>query len=70
MFILHFLIVGYIFSQIQTPIDCVSAIYVVLSKRRGHVTADVPKPGTPIYIVKVRLTNYISEMSVINPTDL
>lgn len=42
--------------QIQTPIDCVSAIYTVLSRRRGHVTADVPKPGTPIYIVKVRDT--------------
>lgn len=42
--------------QIQTPIDCVSAIYTVLSRRRGHVTADVPKPGTPIYIVKVRNT--------------
>lgn len=39
--------------QIQTPIDCVSAIYTVLSRRRGHVTADVPKPGTPAYIVKV-----------------
>ncbi|MFS7897289.1 putative elongation factor EFG, domain V, EF-G domain III/V [Helianthus anomalus] len=41
----------YIF-QIQTPIDCVSAIYTVLSRRRGHITADVPQPGTPAYIVK------------------
>jgi hypothetical protein len=24
----------------------------VLSRRRGHVTADLPKPGTPIFIVK------------------
>lgn len=40
-------------SQIQTPIDCVSAIYTVLSRRRGHVTADVPQPGTPAYLVKV-----------------
>lgn len=40
-------------NQIQTPIDCVSAIYTVLSRRRGHVTADVPQPGTPAYIVKV-----------------
>lgn len=31
-----------------------SAIYTVLSRRRGHVTADVPKPGTPVYVVKVR----------------
>jgi len=40
-------------NQIQTPIDCVSAIYTVLSRRRGHVTADVPQPGTPAYLVKV-----------------
>lgn len=40
--------------QIQTPADCMSAIYTVLSRRRGHVTADVPKPGTPVYIVKVK----------------
>lgn len=32
--------------------DCIAAIYTVLAKRRGHVTADVPKPGTPIFIVK------------------
>lgn len=43
----------WLFCQIQTPIDCVSAIYTVLSRRRGHVTADVPQPGTPAYIVKV-----------------
>ncbi|KAB1995875.1 hypothetical protein ES319_D13G191500v1 [Gossypium barbadense] len=41
--------------EIQTPIDCVSAIYTVLSCRRGHVTADVPQPGTPAYIVKAFL---------------
>ncbi|ONK68357.1 uncharacterized protein A4U43_C05F10570 [Asparagus officinalis] len=43
------------YVEIQTPIDCVSAIYTVLSRRRGHVTADVPKPGTPAYIVKAFL---------------
>lgn len=42
-----------VMSQIQTPIDCVTAIYTVLSRRRGHVTSDVPQPGTPAYIVKV-----------------
>lgn len=35
--------------------DCITAIYAVLAKRRGHVTADVPKPGTPIFIVKAFL---------------
>ena len=27
----------------------------MLAKRRGHVTADVPRPGTPIFIVKAFL---------------
>ncbi|KAL6504389.1 hypothetical protein OROGR_026312 [Orobanche gracilis] len=43
------------YVEMQTPIDCVSAIYTVLSRRRGHVTADVPQPGTPTYIVKAFL---------------
>lgn len=43
------------FVEIQTPADCISAIYTVLAKRRGHVTADVPKPGTPIFLVKAFL---------------
>jgi len=40
------------YSEIQAPADCVSAIYTVLSKRRGHVTQDVPKPGSPLYTIK------------------
>ncbi|CAK8535436.1 unnamed protein product [Lathyrus sativus] len=43
------------YVEIQTPIDYVSAIYTVLSRRRGHVTADVPQPGTPVYLVKAFL---------------
>ncbi|CAJ2634592.1 116 kDa U5 small nuclear ribonucleoprotein component [Trifolium pratense] len=43
------------YVEIQTPIDCVSAIYTVLSRRRGHVTGDVPQPGTPAYLVKAYL---------------
>ena len=43
------------YVEIQTPADCISAIYTVLAKRRGHVTADVPKAGTPIFIVKAFL---------------
>jgi 116 kDa U5 small nuclear ribonucleoprotein component len=38
--------------EIQSPADCMSAIYTVLSKRRGHVVSDAPKPGTPVYTVK------------------
>ena len=41
--------------EIQTPADCVSAIYNVLSKRRGHVVSDAAVPGTPTYAVKALL---------------
>lgn len=40
------------FVEIQAPADCVTAIYTVLSRRRGHVTQDAPKPGSPLYTVK------------------
>ncbi|OTF79195.1 hypothetical protein BLA29_011840, partial [Euroglyphus maynei] len=37
------------------PADCVSAVYTVLAKRRGHITQDVPVPGSPLYTVKAFL---------------
>jgi len=37
--------------EIQAPADCVNAVYSVLARRRGHVTASTPKPGTPLYTV-------------------
>ncbi len=40
------------YVEIQAPADCVTAIYTVLSRRRGHVTQDAPKPGSPLYTVK------------------
>lgn len=40
------------FVEIQAPADCVAPIYTVLSRRRGHVTQDEPKPGSPLYTVK------------------
>ncbi|OIT30916.1 110 kda u5 small nuclear ribonucleoprotein component clo [Nicotiana attenuata] len=43
------------YVEIQTSMLCRSAIYTVLSRRRGRVTADVPHPGTPAYIVKALL---------------
>ncbi|RYH14994.1 GTP-binding protein [archaeon] len=39
-------------TEIQAPADCVQAIYPVLSRRRGHVVGDTPKPGTPFYTIK------------------
>ncbi|KAJ3132209.1 hypothetical protein HK100_005574 [Physocladia obscura] len=40
------------FVEIQAPADCVAAVYDVLARRRGHVTQDLPKPGSPLYTVK------------------
>ena len=38
--------------QVVAPGDCVSAVYTVLGRRRGHVTQDAPLAGMPLYIVK------------------
>lgn len=39
------------FVEIQAPQDCIPMIYEVLARRRGHVTKDIPKPGSPLYTV-------------------
>jgi U5 small nuclear ribonucleoprotein component len=41
--------------EIQTTADVVSAIYNVLARRRGHVTEEKPKAGSPLYTVKAFL---------------
>jgi len=43
------------FSEIHCPADCVAAVYNVLSRRRGHVVRDLPKPGSPMYVVHAYL---------------
>uniref|UniRef100_A0A8C2DJE3 116 kDa U5 small nuclear ribonucleoprotein component n=1 Tax=Cyprinus carpio TaxID=7962 RepID=A0A8C2DJE3_CYPCA len=42
----------YYFVEVQAPADCVSAVYTVLARRRGHVTQDAPIPGSPLYAIK------------------
>lgn len=42
----------YYYVEVQAPADCVSAVYTVLARRRGHVTQDAPIPGSPMYIIK------------------
>ncbi|XP_037094775.1 LOW QUALITY PROTEIN: 116 kDa U5 small nuclear ribonucleoprotein component-like [Pollicipes pollicipes] len=42
----------YYFVEVQAPADCVSAVYTVLARRRGHVTQDAPVPGSPLYTIK------------------
>ncbi|OQR98149.1 U5 small nuclear ribonucleoprotein component [Achlya hypogyna] len=38
--------------EIQCPADTVSTLYQVLSRRRGHITQDTPKAGSPMYTVR------------------
>ncbi|KAF0699588.1 Aste57867_9839 [Aphanomyces stellatus] len=38
--------------EIQCPADTVSTLYQVLTKRRGHITHDAPKAGSPMYTVR------------------
>lgn len=38
--------------EVQCPADCISAISSVLTRRRGHVVASTPKPGTPFFSVQ------------------
>nr|CAB3241367.1 116 kDa U5 small nuclear ribonucleoprotein component [Phallusia mammillata] len=42
----------YMFVEVMAPADCVSAVYTVLARRRGHVTQDAPVPGSPLYTIK------------------
>lgn len=42
----------YMFVEVIAPADCVSAVYNVLGRRRGHVTQDAPVPGSPLYTIK------------------
>ncbi|GAB6026747.1 U5 small nuclear ribonucleoprotein component [Chamberlinius hualienensis] len=45
----------YYFVEVQAPADCVSAVYTVLARRRGHVTKDAPVPGSPLYTINAFL---------------
>ncbi|CAK4634842.1 hypothetical protein LEN26_007633 [Aphanomyces euteiches] len=38
--------------EIECPADTVSTLYQVLTKRRGHITHDAPKAGSPMYTVR------------------
>lgn len=42
----------YLFVEVQAPADCVTSVYTVLARRRGHVTQDAPIPGSPLYTIK------------------
>ena len=38
--------------QVQDPADNIDAVSKLLDRRRGHVVSDVPKPGSPFYVVR------------------
>ncbi|KDO32575.1 hypothetical protein SPRG_03049 [Saprolegnia parasitica CBS 223.65] len=38
--------------EIQCPADTVATLYQVLTRRRGHITQDTPKAGSPMYTVR------------------
>ncbi|CAI4232119.1 unnamed protein product [Auanema sp. JU1783] len=38
--------------EVIAPADCVSSVYNVLAKRRGHVNKDAPLPGSPMYTIQ------------------
>lgn len=42
----------YYYCEVIAPADCVSSVYSVLAKRRGHVTQDAPVAGSPLYVLK------------------
>ena len=42
-------------TEIMCPMDCISAIYTILARRRGHVNSELPKPGTPFYIINANI---------------
>ncbi|XP_055327870.1 116 kDa U5 small nuclear ribonucleoprotein component-like [Paramacrobiotus metropolitanus] len=42
----------YLYVEAIAPADCVSPLYTVLGRRRGHVTSDAPLPGSPLYTIK------------------
>lgn len=42
-------------AEVVCPQDCIEAIYNVLLRRRAHVTSEEPKPGSPLYVLKIEI---------------
>ena len=52
------------YVEVQAPADCISEVYTVLARRRGHVTQDIPKAGSPLYTVPVCLRSIVQTASL------
>ena len=53
--VLHALLKFLLMALCMLPAVIIKCTYEVLGKRRGHVTEEVPKPGTPVSIVRAYL---------------
>jgi U5 small nuclear ribonucleoprotein component len=42
-------------AEIICTVECIESIRVVLARRRGHINSELPKPGTPFYIVNANV---------------
>lgn len=42
-------------AEVTCPQDCVEAIYNVLLRRRAHVIHEEPKPGSPLYMMRIEI---------------
>eukprot|EP00347_Sterkiella_histriomuscorum_P000437 403375864 len=42
-------------AEVHCPQDCIEAIYNVLLRRRAHVVHEEPKPGSPLYVMKIEI---------------
>ncbi|PIO59651.1 elongation factor G [Teladorsagia circumcincta] len=60
----------YFVVEVIAPADCVSSVYTVLAKRRGHVTTDSPIPGSPMYSIKIVPGDPLDKSIVIRPLEL
>jgi len=44
-----------VLAEVWCPGDCREAIYNVLLRRRAHVVYEEPKPGSPLYIMRIEI---------------
>ena len=42
-------------AEVQSPPDCIEAIYNVLIRRRAHVVFEEAKPGSPLSVLKIEI---------------
>lgn len=38
-------------AEVMCPVDCIAPITALLARKRGHINSELPKPGTPFYVI-------------------